>query len=71
MFRDRIHARTHKRNVQPELLCQIRTQFYLVRNDLRILRDQQHVVKGNAFSDNLSHLILPLFRLVDLYIFVY
>ena len=46
-----------KRNVQLDLFCQPGSHVDLIGNYLRVCRHQQHIVKGNAFANNLTHLL--------------
>ena len=57
MFCNGIHSRTHQRNVQLDLFCQPGSHVDLIGNYLRVCRHQQHIVKGNAFANNLTHLL--------------
>ena len=55
MLRHCVHPCAHHRNVQLDLLGQPSSQIHLIRHYLRVCRHQQHIIKGNALTDNLSH----------------
>ena len=51
VFRHRIHAGAHDRNVEFDRLCQVCREVDLVRNHFRIGWNQQHVIKCNTLSN--------------------
>ena len=57
MLCNRIHAGTHQGDVQLNLLGQMCRQVYLIRNNLRIGRHKQDIIKCNAIANNLTHYI--------------
>ena len=55
MFGNSVHARTHKGNVESDLLGEVSVKVYLIRNDFRVRRDQKHVVKCDTVFNYLCH----------------
>ena len=45
-FGDGIHAGAHDRNIQCDILCQVGAYIYVSRKDIRMCRNQQHVIKS-------------------------
>ena len=64
MFGNSIHSCAHHRNVQLDLLCQPCGQIHLIRDYLRVRRYEQYVIKGNAFTNNLSHFLSSCVHLI-------
>ena len=55
---DGVHRGAHDRDVQTDFFCQIRGQIHVGGQDIALRRDQQHVVKGQAFADNTLGILL-------------
>ena len=55
VFCNRIHAGAHHRDVQLDLLGQMRSQIYHVWGYFRILRNQKHIIEGNTITNNCTH----------------
>ena len=50
-----IHRRTQKRYIERYIVAQLGRQIYLIRQNLRKLRNQQYVVKSQTFFYDFSH----------------
>ncbi len=48
---NRIHCRRHHRGGERDLAGDPGTQIDIARNDIRMSRDQQHVIKGKGFTE--------------------
>ena len=58
VFCNRIHAGAHHRDVQLDLLGQMRSQIYHVWGYFRILRNQKHIIEGNTITNNCTHFLI-------------
>ena len=47
-FSDGIHAGAHDRNIQCDILCKMGAYIYVARKDIRMCRDQQHIIKSQS-----------------------
>ena len=47
-FSDGIHAGAHDRNIQCDILCKVSAYIYVARKDIRMCRDQQHIIKSQS-----------------------
>ena len=54
-FRDGVHRRTHKRDVEFEIVRELRVEIDARRKHVGSGGDQQHIVKSKTFLHNLVH----------------
>ena len=57
VFGDGVHCRAHQRNVELDFVAQLYRQISLTRLKIRSLRYNKNVVEGQAFFNNLFHVV--------------